>query len=137
MNKNNIKNVVISVFASELTALFLLILGTLMTYTKPDPAPYSAFWGLFSLIFGGTLCAIISSFVNKREGISLPIISCGIYSALQFITTLTMGENSMDFGKLILKISLIMVIGILLAYMMKKKDSRLKGKHKKRSAKRR
>lgn len=127
MNKNNLKSVIISVFFSELTALFLLLAFALLTYNKPDPSVYSSKLGVASLLIGGLACGIISTLITKKKSISLSLISGGAYCALQLLSTLIFSDEKFDFTFVIVKLILTLGICFLVSYLMINKNS----KHKK------
>ena len=131
MNKNNLKSVIISVFFSELIALFFLVVFTFLTYNKPDPSIYSSKLGIIALLIGGLACGIISSLITNKNNMLLPLISGGTYCLLQILTTLMISDGNFDFILIVVKLILTIGVTALSSYILTNKKSS-KRKHKKK-----
>ena len=128
MNKNSVKSVIVSVFFSELIALFSLAVFAFFTYNKPDPSVYSSKLGIVTLLIGGLACSLISCFVSRRKNMALPIASGGTFCLIQLISSLLFSSGNFDLLLVAIKLILTMGIVTFTSYLITTK----KTKHRKR-----
>ena len=130
-----IKCGLISGIIGQFAAFAIILITTLVTLSRDDPAPLAQVSGYIALVSGAAVCGLVSSVKCKNDLIS-PIFSSIVYISIQIIlsTVFSGFENGIGLFKSpsvvqkLLAYGIVVFISFFVSFLLRKK------KPKKRSA---